>query len=69
SIQLWHGRCMVIGKFNLIPIIMKELKNRYTALKTQAMELMSAGKISAYLAKLQEVHDVRLQLIQIAAGH
>ncbi len=48
---------------------MKELKNRYTALKTQAMELMSAGKISAYLAKLQEVHDVRLQLIQIAAGH
>lgn len=44
---------------------MKELMNRYTALKHQAIELMKAGKVSAYLAKLQEVNDLKFQLIQI----
>jgi hypothetical protein len=48
---------------------MKELMNRYTALKHQAIELMKAGKISAYLAKLQEVNDLRFQMIQISATH
>ena len=56
------------GVFNLIPTAMKELKNKYTALKSQAMELMRAGRINAYLAKLVEVNDVRMQLIQIAAN-
>lgn len=45
---------------------MKELKNKYTALKTQAMELMQIGNISAYLAKLQEVQDLRLQIVQLS---
>lgn len=44
---------------------MKDLMNRYTALKHQAIELMKAGRISAYLAKLQEVNDLRFQMIQI----
>ena len=37
---------------------MKELRNKYTALKQQAIELMKGGKLNAYLAKLQEVNDV-----------
>ncbi len=45
---------------------MKELKNRYSAMKMQAKELMQLGKVNAYLAKLQEVHDVRMQMIQMA---
>ena len=45
---------------------MKELKNKYTALKTQAMELMRGGNISAYLAKLQEVHDLIMQIVQLS---
>jgi len=48
---------------------MKELKNRYHALKSQAMELMQKGNINAYLAKLVEINDTKLQLIQIAASH
>jgi len=48
---------------------MKDLRNRYTALKFQAMELMKKGKISPYLAKLQEVNDAKLQMIQVAANH
>lgn len=45
---------------------MKELRKKYTALKRQAIELMQAGKINAYLAKLQEVNDLRFQMIQLA---
>ena len=48
---------------------MKELKNKYHALKTQAIELMQKGNINAYLAKLVEVNDTKMQLIQIAANH
>lgn len=48
---------------------MKDLRNRYSALKFQAIELMKNGKINAYLAKLQEVNDAKLQMIQIAANH
>jgi hypothetical protein len=47
---------------------MKELKNRYTALKTQALDLMQNGQVNAYLAKLVEVNDTRMQLIQIASN-
>ena len=48
---------------------MKELRNKYFALKTQAMEMMKNGNINGYLAKLIEVNDVRLQLIQIKTAH
>lgn len=53
--------------FNLTT--MKELRNRYHALKNQALELMEKGNVNAYLAKLQELQDARLQMIQIAANH
>lgn len=48
---------------------MKDLKNKYYALKRQAIELMQEGNIKAYLAKLQEVNDLRFQMIQLASGH
>ncbi|MGB0136471.1 MAG: hypothetical protein ACPF83_04460 [Flavobacteriales bacterium] len=48
---------------------MKELRNKYFALKTQAMEMMKNGNINGYLAKLIEVNDVRLQLVQIKTAH
>ncbi|MFM1933089.1 MAG: hypothetical protein RL226_2392 [Bacteroidota bacterium] len=48
---------------------MKELKQQYMRLKHQAIELMQMGNINAYLAKLKEVDDVRMQLIQIATTH
>ncbi|MDG1262306.1 MAG: hypothetical protein P8H59_04175 [Flavobacteriales bacterium] len=48
---------------------MKELKRKYMAMKRQAIDLMKTGNISAYLAKLQEVNDLKFQMIQIAANH
>lgn len=45
---------------------MKELKNKYIALKDQAMNLMKNGQVNAYLAKLIEVNDLRLQMMQVA---
>lgn len=44
---------------------MKELVNRYTAMKMQALELMNIGNVSAYLVKLQEVSDLKLQIVQL----
>lgn len=44
---------------------MKELLNKYTALKFQAIELMRRGRINAYLVKLQEVNDLKLQIVQL----
>lgn len=48
---------------------MKELRNKYFTLKTQAMEMMKNGNINGYLAKLIEVNDARLQLVQIKTAH
>lgn len=48
---------------------MRELKKKYQAMKRQAIELMQQGNISAYLAKLQEVNDLRFQIIQLASAH
>lgn len=48
---------------------MKELKKKYQAMKRQAIELMQKGNISAYLAKLQEVNDLRFQIMQLATVH
>ena len=45
---------------------MKELKNKYTAMKMQAKELMQRGNISAYLAKLHEIQDIKMQIVQLA---
>ena len=47
---------------------MKDLKNKYHALKNQAIEMMERGNINGYLAKLVELNDARMQLIQIAAN-
>lgn len=47
---------------------MKELRNKYFALKTQAMDMMRNGNINGYLAKLVEVNDVRLQLVQVKSA-
>ncbi len=46
---------------------MKELIKKYAALKYQAIELMRGGNINAYLAKLQEVNDLKLQIVQLRA--
>lgn len=46
---------------------MKELIKKYAAVKFQAMELMKKGNINAYLAKLQEASDLKLQIVQLRA--
>lgn len=33
------------------------------------MEMMKTGNINGYLAKLIEVNDVKLQLVQVQASH
>jgi hypothetical protein len=50
-------------KFNA----MNELKNKYNALRHQAVELMQSGNVNAYLSKLVAMNDVKLQLIQLSA--
>lgn len=47
---------------------MNDLKKRYTELKTKAIELMSAGRVNAYLATLVEVNDLKMQMIQVTPG-
>ncbi|MCC6601522.1 MAG: hypothetical protein IT223_12760 [Crocinitomicaceae bacterium] len=46
---------------------MNELKNKYIAMKQQSIEMMQSGNISAYLAKLVAIHDVRIQMIQLTS--
>ncbi|MDZ4750941.1 MAG: hypothetical protein SGI87_04930 [Flavobacteriales bacterium] len=46
---------------------MNELKNKYNALRHQAVELMQTGNVNAYLSKLVAMNDVKLQLIQVSA--
>lgn len=48
---------------------MNELKHKYTAMKQQAVEMMQSGNVSAYLAKLVALHDLRMQMIQISTTH
>jgi len=48
---------------------MKELRNKYKAIKHQAIELMKGGNVNAYLAKLKEVDDLKMQMIQIATTY
>jgi hypothetical protein len=48
---------------------MNELKNKYFAMKQQAVENMQHGNINAYLAKLVNLNDLRMQIIQMSANH
>lgn len=48
---------------------MNELKNKYTAMKQQAVEMMQSGNVNAYLARLVTLNDIRMQMIQISAGN
>ncbi|MDZ4824511.1 MAG: hypothetical protein SH856_13710 [Flavobacteriales bacterium] len=47
---------------------MNEHKLKYHALRQQAVEMMQAGNINAYLAKLLALSDVRMQLINSTAA-
>lgn len=46
---------------------MKELVKKYATMKFQALDLMKKGNVSAYLVKLQEVNDLKLQIVQMRA--
>jgi hypothetical protein len=50
------------------PKEMNELANKYFAMKQQAIENMQHGNVNAYLAKLIDLNDLRLQLIQMSSG-
>ena len=63
------GFVVLLSSLTINTTTMKELRNKYFALKTQAMEMMKNGNINGYLAKLIEVNDVRLQLVQIKTAH
>jgi len=63
------GFGVMLSSLTINTTTMKELRNKYFALKTQAMEMMKNGNINGYLAKLIEVNDVRLQLVQIKTAH
>lgn len=63
------GFVVMLSSLTINTTTMKELRNKYFALKTQAMEMMKNGNINGYLAKLIEVNDVRLQLVQIKTAH
>ncbi len=63
------GFVVMLSSLTINTTTMKELRNKYFALKTQAMEMMKNGNINGYLAKLIEVNDVRLQLVQIRTAH
>jgi hypothetical protein len=45
---------------------MNELSNKYFAMKQQAIENMQHGNINAYLAKLVNLNDLRMQIIQMS---
>lgn len=47
---------------------MNDLKKKYLELRAKALELMSAGKVNAYLATLVEVNDLRMRMIQLTPG-
>ena len=45
---------------------MNELKNKYFAMKQQAIENMQHGNVNAYLAKLVSLNDIKMQMIQMS---
>lgn len=44
---------------------MKELQTKCQALKDEAKQLMLAGKLTKYLAKLTEIQQVQTQIAQL----
>jgi hypothetical protein len=48
---------------------MNELKNKYFAMKQQAIENMQHGNVNAYLAKLVALDDLRMQMIQMSTHY
>ena len=48
---------------------MNELKNKYFAMTQQAIENMQHGNVNSYLAKLIDLNDLRLQMVQISNNH
>jgi hypothetical protein len=48
---------------------MNELTNKYFTMKQQAIENMQHGNVNAYLAKLVNLNDIRMQMIQIKGDH
>jgi hypothetical protein len=47
---------------------MNELKNKYFAMKQQAIENMQHGNVNAYLAKLINLNDLKMQMLQLSAS-
>lgn len=45
---------------------MIKLKNAYTEARDKAIDLMHQGRISAYIAQLARVNELRLQMMNIA---
>ena len=48
---------------------MNELANKYFAMKQQAIDNMRNGNVNAYLAKLVNMNDIRMQIIQLSSKH
>lgn len=44
---------------------MKELINKYNAIKSLAKEMMKMGNISEYLKLLKEANDLKLEFIRV----
>jgi len=42
---------------------MKDLKKKYQEAKKKAIQLMSSGRISEYIAQLVQVEQLKLQLL------
>lgn len=62
----------MVEKHNTQPLksnAMNELKNKYTAMRQQAVEMMQNGNVNAYLAKLVALNDLKLQMINMHSSH
>ncbi|MFZ6053439.1 hypothetical protein [Halocola ammonii] len=44
-----------------------ELKRQYQNVKKQAVKLMQKGNISAYLRKLQEIQELKTQMVKVSS--
>jgi len=45
---------------------MLKLRKRYEDAKVSAVELMEAGNINAYIAKLSEIEQIEVQMLNMA---
>jgi len=44
-----------------------ELKRQYQNVKKQAIKLMQMGNIPAYLRKLQEIQELKTQMVKVSS--